>query len=187
MQNLSSLIHRLTIGALLVLLTACAGPRPWFEPLGPGSLDRPTPIRQLVTVEIEGRDHTLQTVLNRGRSELTLVGLTSVGQRVFTMSWDGREATLRSRLTELDRLDPLWMLTDIQLAYWPLAPLRTALPEGFALEEIGTLRVLWQDGELLWMRASESASPWQSEVMVFNASLGYRLRIRPLDMQGDGQ
>lgn len=187
MRNLYSVIHRLTTGGVLLLLAACAGPRPWFEPLGPESLDRPTPIRQLVTAELGDRDHTLQTVLNRGSSALTLVGLSSVGQRVFTMSWDGREATLRSRLAELDRLDPLWMLTDIQLAFWPLAPLRAALPAGFALEEIGTLRVLWQDGELLWMRASESVSPWQSEVMVFNASLGYRLRIRPLDMKGDGQ
>lgn len=182
-----SLIHRLTTGALLLLLAACAAPRPWFEPLEPGSLNRPTPIRQLVTVERGDGSQTLQTVLTRGSSGLTLVGLSSVGQRVFTMSWDGSEATLSSRVAELSRLDPLWMLTDIQLAYWPLAALQTALPEGFKLEEIGTLRVLWQDGELLWMRASESTSPWQSEVMVFNASLGYRLRIRPLHMSGEGQ
>ncbi len=170
-----------------LLLGACAAPRPWFEPLGPETLQRDTPVRQLVTLDFQGRTRALQTVLTRDRGGLTLVGLSSVGQRLFTMTWDGRQAELRSGVAQLDRLDPRWMLTDIQLAFWPLEDLRGALPAGVSLEQVGTQRALWRGGELLWMRATTQADPWRGETRIYNAELGYRLTVRPLDMAGAGR
>lgn len=165
----------------VVLVAGCATPQPWLAPLPPGSLGQTTQARQQVTAHRDGQSRSLQVAIKATPQRLTLIGLSALGQRLFTLVWDGQQAILTGNsLTRLDGLDPDWILADLQLAYWPLAPLRAALPPDLRLEQLGTARTLWRGDKLLWYRSSATADAWHSKLKLYNARLGYRLTIVPL-------
>jgi hypothetical protein len=162
------------------LLSGCVAPRPWLGPLPPDSLGAEIQVRQQLVMARGEKSRSLQVAIRVDAERLTLIGLSDLGQRLFTLDSDGRQAELTSRIPDLQGLDPDWILTDLQLAYWPLPPLRAALPEGLRLEQRAALRTLWRDRRLLWLAVNEFGETWQGEVVVYNLQLGYRLDIRPL-------
>ncbi|MDN5861883.1 MAG: DUF3261 domain-containing protein [Salinisphaera sp.] len=172
--------------ALLAALAAagCAPPRPLLPPLTPGSLGDSITVRQQLTVRFDGEVRSMQVALQVAPTDLTLIGLTALGQRLFTLSWAGGQLALKSRVNRIADIDPARILADLQLAYWPLPALRAALPDSLHLEQYGTARVLWRDGELLWFASSQTANRWGSTLTLYNARLGYRLTIRPLALDG---
>ncbi len=148
--------------------------------MAPATLGASVEVRQQITARFRGDTRSLQVALKVAPHDLTLIGLTAVGQRLFTLSWNGGETTLVSPVDELEDIDPARILADLQLAYWPLPALRAALPDDLRLEQYGTARTLWRDGELLWFASSETAERWASPLTLYNARLGYRLTIEPL-------
>lgn len=136
--------------------------------------------RQQVIVQRDGAVRRLQVALKVAPAKLTLIGLTALGQRLFTLSWNGGHAKLQSTVDSTLDIDPIRILADLQLAYWPLAVLRAALPDRLHLDQYGTARVLWRDAKLLWFASSETADRWGSTMTLYNVSAGYRVTIRPL-------
>ena len=57
--------------------------------LGPAALGRSVEARQQVTVHYRGHTRSLQVALRVVPDDLTLVGLSAMGQRVFTLDWNG--------------------------------------------------------------------------------------------------
>lgn len=166
-------------------MQSCAPSRAWIQPLNTLLPRFEEPVRQLVTIEFRDRVFTVQTVLTQGPSALTLIGLSSTGQRLFTLHYDGRQVSVESRIGAAGAFNPRWILTDMQLAHAPLATLRTALPDDIEIEQLGTWRGLFRDGKLLWMRAGETDATFDSPTMIHNAVLGYRVAIEPLMLQLD--
>lgn len=162
------------------LLSGCAAPRPWLGPLPPNALDTEVEVRQRLVLLRGEESRSMQVAIRVDAERLTLIGLSDLGQRLFTLTSDGRQADLTSRVPDLRGLDPNWILTDLQLAYWPLPSLRAALPEELRLEQRAALRTLWRDRRLLWLGFNESEEPWHGELVVYNLRLGYRLDIQPL-------
>lgn len=180
MRNLRAITLLATLLAS-VLATGCATPQPWLAPLPPDSLSQTTQARQQVTAHRNGQSRSLQVAIKATPQRLTLIGLSALGQRLFTLVWDGQQVTLTGdALDRLGGLDPYWILADLQMAYWPLAPLRAALPPDLRLQQIGTARTLWRGDKLLWYRSSATADAWHSKLMLYNERLGYRLTILPL-------
>lgn len=177
MRNLRSL------GGLLILALAggCVTPSPWIEPLPPGTLDTSGQHRQQVTLERGDTRRSMQVAIETTPGQLTLIGLSALGQRLFTIEWDGTHIRSRAISEELDKLDPRWVLADLQLAFWPLPPLRRALPADLRLAAHGRTRTLWRGDDLLWFCSRTTDDPWQDPVMLYNGRGGYRLYIRPLD------
>lgn len=130
------------------------------------------------------KNRRMQVALQVAPTHLTMIGLTAVGQRLFTLSWNGQQARLDSSISSIDGLDPARVLADLQLAYWPLDALRGALPDNLRLEQYGSARMLWRDGKLLWFASSKGADRWHSPMTLYNTQLGYRLTIRPLTLGG---
>lgn len=174
----------LALWSAVWLLAGCAAPRPWLGPLPPGALDEEVQVRQHLVLVRGEQSRSLQVALRVDAERLTLIGLSDLGQRLFTLTSDGRRAEWRGRASDLQGLDPNWILTELQLVYWPLPPLRAALPEGLRLDQQASVRTLWRDRELLWFGVRESGDMRHGEVVVYNLQLGYRLGIRSLTPQG---
>lgn len=182
--TVTSLVIRLFAVATVAALAGCAPPRPLLSPLPPQTLGTSITVRQQVTAYFDGDRRQLQVALNVAPNDLSLIGLTAIGQRLFTLSWESGHARLHSNIESISKIDPTRILADLQLAYWPLPRLRAALPDDLRLEQYGTARVLWRDGELLWFASSETADRWASTVTLYNARVGYRLTIQPLALDG---
>jgi len=170
---------------VLFVLAGCATPRPWLAPLAPATLGTSIQARQEVTATRGDTINSLQVALKVNADTLTMIGLTPLGQRLFTLVWDGQQANVTTHIDNLRGLDPYWILAELQMTYWPLAPLRAALPADLQLSQHGSARSLWRDDKLLWFRSSALADIWHSEVQLYNARLGYRLSIKPLSIEGN--
>lgn len=165
---------------MAVTIAGCVAPSPLMKPLPPKTLGQSVMARQLVTVHFNGHTRSMQVALKVAPSDMVLIGMTAIGQRLFTLSWQDGQANIKTQIESIETIDPAHILADLQLAYWPLPALRRALPDDMRLQQYGTARVLWYNGRLLWFASSESPDRWHSTMTLYNARLGYRLTIKPL-------
>ncbi|MES1935598.1 hypothetical protein C27AD_04557 [Salinisphaera hydrothermalis C27AD] len=174
----------LRIAPLLVGLAVALGgcmPKPLIQPLGPAALGQSVEARQQVTVHYRGRTRSLQIALRVVPDDLTLVGLSAMGQRVFTLGWNGHAIERGPGLKSAKRIPAKRILADLELAYWPLPALRQALVDpDVRLQQLGNTRTLWRGDTLLWIAYRASGDAWHSRLTVYDARLGYRLDVEPL-------
>lgn len=174
-------VLRLACIIALMALAGCTVPtQPLLAPLAPRTLGESVTVRQQVTAHFDDNVRRMQVALSVTPNDLSLIGLTAIGQRLFTLSWRNGQAHMHSHIKTLSQLEPARILADLQLAYWPLPALRRALPDDLQLAQYGTARVLWRDGRLLWFASSDSRKRWHSTMTIYNARMGYRLTIKPL-------
>lgn len=134
---------------------------------------------QLVRAAYGERSLSIQCAVSVTAETLTVIGLTGVGQRMFTLSWDGERTELTKSPLVPANLDPARLLTDLQLVLWPLesvAPLwaRAGLTvtEPFA----GVRRVL-RGAQLVAEVHYASHDPWHGRVWLVNFVEDYTLTI----------
>lgn len=154
--------------------------------LPPASLGAPLQARQILHAAYGSDEATLQCVVDADGALLSVVCLTALGQRVFTLTYDGRELkTLRAPFAP-DSIDPQRIVADLQLAYWPLEALQPAWQRaGYGVSEPrpGLRRVI-RDGRLF--AEVHSATPalsngrsaaWPARVWLVSFAYGYALDI----------
>ncbi|MES1954805.1 hypothetical protein SAHY_09483 [Salinisphaera hydrothermalis EPR70] len=172
------------IAPLLVGLAVALGgcmPKPLIQPLGPAALGQSVEARQQVTVHYRGHTRSLQVALRVVPDDLTLVGLSAMGQRVFTLGWNGHAIERGRGLKSAKRIPAKRILADLELAYWPLPALRQALTDpDVHLQQLGNTRTLWRGDTLLWIAYRASGDPWHSRLTIYDVRLGYRLDVEPL-------
>jgi hypothetical protein len=167
---------------LCALAAGCAAPTALIRPLPPSTLGRAVTVRQQITAHFHDHVRSLQVVLKVAPDDLTLIGLSPIGQRLFTLGWHGGQPSVKSQIKDLQHLPARRILADLELASWPLDALRTALtdPE-MRLEELGDTRALWQGDRLLWIAFRGPGKSWHQKMTIYNARIGYRLDVQPLD------
>lgn len=166
-------------------LTACSPPAPLIEPLPPSSAQHTGSTRQSVTFEHGSRQHQLQVVTQIGPSSLILVGLSPIGQRLFTLKSTNDNVSLTLPVSDSAGLDPKRVISDIQLAYWPLKPLRHALSSNLCLEKQANTRLIWQGDQLIWLAIRGTGDRWQVPVTIYNQRLNYELHVEPATTPAD--
>ena len=145
--------------------------------LTPSSFAQRITLQQRVHVERDGREVDFDAVLDIGPDSLTLVGV-ALSQRVFTLRYDGtRLVETRSPMLprEVRGVD---VLSDLQLALWPEAAVRAALPTGYALRDTEGQRVLSTGDEEIATITYDGSPRWIGRVTVNNKQFGYRLVIQ---------
>jgi hypothetical protein len=141
--------------ALALALAACATVPPRAAPrdapqlrLAPALLGRTLNLQQHLTLQAPGREQQLDVLLEADERHVQL-GVLALGQVAARLDWDG--------VTLAESHAPWWpqavsaarILSDLQLALWPVAAIRAALPAGWRLDESGNVRTLTQDGDVV--------------------------------------
>lgn len=144
---------------LTATLAGCAGvpeklpAAPWVLGLTPGDLGRPLLISRLVTGTFEERRWRAWVEIEASAGRLNVVVLTAFGVPILTLEQRG---TSDPKITVLEAgtgtLDPRFMLFDLQITHWPVAPLARALAENdltIAVDDDRTRRIITADGRMI--------------------------------------
>ena len=169
--------------AMLLASAGCRGPAPmpmpnrWRLALSPASFPELLSLQQQVKVEQAGRTVDFDAVLDITPDMVTLVGM-AFSQRVFTLQYDGKSLQ-ESRSAMLPKeVQAGDVLSDLQLALWPVEVVRAALPEGWALTDTEGNRVL-SEADTVRTSISYSSTPrWSGTISLSNRQYDYRLTIR---------
>jgi hypothetical protein len=165
-----------------LLLGGCARPLQSAAPpatLAPLGAITPRSASQVLYAAFGARAVTLRTALELDAGSLRVVGVTATGQRLFTASWDGQRIEADRSPLVPGEVDPARVLADVQLALWPLAPVREAF-RAAGLEVIepfaGVRRVL-RGGRLVAEVHYAGGDPWNGRLWLVNLEHDYSLTI----------
>ena len=175
--------HLLAFGLALILAGCGSRVNRAIEPsrwplLAPDSIS-PRSVAQVVRAQYGTNSLTLMGALEITKSELTLVAVTSYGQRAYTIRYDGRRVSAERAAFVPDSIDSERLLADLQLAYWPLAVLEPAWRvAGLKVSEpVPGTRQLWRDQQLVAEVSYYDVDPWQGRLQLRNMEYGYSLII----------
>ncbi len=182
---------RLWLLLLAMLLTACAGghktPSAWLKPgvsvrLPAPGINPAISEQQLLTATVQGRRQSLLVLLNADGQRLTLVGLSSLGIRLFTVTYD-RQGIHTEQAMALPQLPPAGqVLADIMLSYWPVEAWRAVLPQGWSLVDHNDRRRLSDpDGNIVTEIAYGNVAGRRQPIGLDNQVFHYQIVIQHLD------
>ncbi|ATO35431.1 hypothetical protein DZA65_04376 [Dickeya dianthicola] len=184
---------KLILMAAVLLLSACAGkpsdPRPqaWLKPGVKVTLPAPgiSPTveqQQLLTGSYQGKQQSLLVMLQADPRQLSLVGLSSLGIRLFRITYDAAGVHTEQSLV-LPELPPAsQVLADIMLSHWPLSVWQKQLPAGWTLNDDGDTRRLRDNhGELIVEIRYRQRNNQREPVSVKHLAFGYHIVIQYLD------
>lgn len=139
--------------------------------------------QQLLTASVGGSTHQLMTVLEADGRQLTLVGLTPSGVRLFRVRYD-QQGIATEQLSPLltGGMPPVsQVLADVMLCYWPLASWQPQLPPGWTLQDDGLMRRLHApDGALVTEIRYRDADGVREPVSLQQHVFNYRLQLETL-------
>ncbi|MGL4860940.1 MAG: DUF3261 domain-containing protein [Enterobacteriaceae bacterium] len=122
-------------------------PQAWLEPgvrvtLPPPGISPSINSQQLLTGTVQGKQQSLMVLLNADDKRIALAGLSSLGIRLFLLSYDAQGIKTEQSIT-LPQMPPAsQVLADIMLSHWPLALWRERLPDGWTLQDLADRREL---------------------------------------------
>lgn len=150
-----------------------------FSLLPPESFGQSLSLLQSLEINYKGESRQLLAQLEINPNKITLVGLSPLGNRLFTVLWTG-ESLSEEYLAEWPfPFSPKHILADVQLALWFKIPQQV----GFKIREIQSpqLRREILRNEEIVMRISYETRPfWQGEILIQHLERGYQLSIQTL-------
>lgn len=141
-----------TVLVALVVSACATTPKPpppapdFLLKLPPAGLGREVSLNQRITMVRDGDRKSFDALLEVDAAEVR-VALIAMGQTLGTLTWDGKRFTSRVSTHVPPVVTAERIITDVQLAWWPEAEVRGALPEGFTLTEQPGTRALLKDGQ----------------------------------------
>lgn len=121
----------------------------------------------------------VQAVLQASAEHLVLVLTLPFGPRLATIDWSAGGVAIRRDLDlpVAARVPPEAVLSDIVLAFWPEALVRSSLREGVSLVVEPGRRLVIRDGVAVIEVHYDGADPWNGRTRLDNHLFGYRLTI----------
>jgi hypothetical protein len=127
-------------------------PSPPVPPLlEPGSGGLNVQLNQRMTLSMDGRKHHMVMVVSFSPTQTRMTGFTLTGQRLLDIVQEGgRITSWQSELVDRD-IPARWLLSQMQLAYWPEKALQQAYREPWSLRQEARERALYLEDELVVM------------------------------------
>jgi hypothetical protein len=176
----------LASAALFLAGCAASAPRPasvaaGLPLLAPATLGESRTVQQVLHVAFGDRDATLNAVLSLTPEKLQVVGLNAVGLRLFTVEYAGGELKSERAPGLPAEVDPARVLSDLQLAFWPLSALQAATRDTAyeIIEPYARARRLKRNGRLIAEVHYADDRPWSGRVWLSNFEHGYSLAVDP--------
>lgn len=179
---------RILIGIFLLWLSGCALlPReepaeqdagrfelmPIAQPLGPARRI----VQQINAVWSDGQE-SLLAVLELDAGHIAMAGLSNDGLSLFNLTYDGNTVVSDKSPLLPESVKPEFILTDLQLVYWPIAKLQKILPVKWRLEDVDKKRFLYvSDKKQVEVNYLSPDPVWPKVVELVNFQYNYRLHI----------
>lgn len=131
-------------------------PHPPLRP--PASANLQLQATQQLTLDAASQQQQFISVLQISSEQLQLVALSGLGQRLMDITLVGSDITSSGLLFETDQatanntslpFPPQWIISLMQLAYWPLADLQMHWPAPWQVVQQGNQRVLLLEQQLI--------------------------------------
>jgi hypothetical protein len=147
--------------------------------LAPATLGGDRSVNQIVRGAFGEREMTMNCVVTVKGDVMTIVGLSAVGVRLFTMKYDGQATSVDNNVPIPPQLTPERLLADLQLVYWPVTTLDKPLAAaGWQLSEVGAgTRRLRRDSRLIAEVHYAASDAWSGRAWLVNLEHGYTLSI----------
>lgn len=146
--------HAVPLVAAL-MLTGCSHsqkdqqgrPQAWLEPSARVTLPAPgispaVNAQQLLTGSFNGQTQSLLVMLSADDKKLTLAGLSSVGIRLFLVTYDEKGLHTEQSIVVPQMPPASQVLADVMLSHWPISAWQPQLPKGWTLTDKGDKREL---------------------------------------------
>ncbi len=152
--------------------------------LTPASLGQTRLITQILHGEYGDNNFSLHSVVTADAQQLTVIGLTSMGLRAFTLKYDGQNLNEARAPQVPAALQSRQLLNDLQLAFWPLSALQQSWQSagGEVSEPYAGTRRLKKAGVLL-AEVHYAADPWNGRVWLKHFDHRYSLYIESSPME----
>ena len=111
--------------------------------LPPSALPTPLALQQRLAFRHGKRHDTVDALVESDGANTRLV-IHAQGQVALRLDWDGKELKQQRAPFLPAALDGERVLSDLQLVFWPVDAIASALPESWSLREDGKRRVLRQ-------------------------------------------
>lgn len=177
-------MSRLLALLFLALITACAARPPrvaqsGWPPLAPATLGADRTVTQVLRAAFADREMTFNCVVKVDRERVTLVALSAIGERLFTLTFDGTKYDVQSAASVPAALQPERLLDDLQLAFWDLSTLQAALAgtPWQVTEPFAHTRRLKRAGQLVAEVHYLDSDPWTGRLWLVNFAARYSLSI----------
>lgn len=144
--------------------------------LSPASLGCVLSAQQRIMVAVQGRAAQSADVLLEVDAEAVNLALVALGQTLARLSWDGKSLGQQRASWAPEALSSERVLSELQLAGWPLLAVQQALPLGWEMSASEQGRELRQAGELKLRVRYGADRVWSLD----NPQQGYRLTIQTL-------
>jgi len=149
---------------------------PIAQPLGPARR-----IVQQINAVWAGRQESLLAVLELDAKHIAMAGLSSEGLSLFNLTYDGNTVVSDKSPLLPESVNPEFIISDLQLVYWPIAELQKKLPVNWRLEVAGNKRILTVGNKKQVEVNYLSPDPvWPKAVELVNFQYNYRLNIKTI-------
>ncbi len=139
-------------------------------------------VQQQVTGEYNGAHHEMLGVLELHSHQVSLVGLSAQGLKLFTLQYDGDNLVMEKSALVQEHFQPQQVLADIQLALWPEGEIQRQLGVPWRLQQSSRLRQLFYKNNRVVAINYETDDPMQGQFTLTNYQYGYSLRVRTLEV-----
>lgn len=150
-----------------------------FSLLSPESFGQSLSLLQSLEINYRGETRQLLAQLEISSNNITLVGLSPLGNRLFTVLWTG-ESLSEEYLAEWPfPFSPKHILVDVQLALW----LKIPHQDGFKIREFKSpqmKREILRNEEIVMRISYETRPYWQGKILIQHLERGYQLSIQTL-------
>ncbi|HXU93864.1 MAG TPA: DUF3261 domain-containing protein [Gallionella sp.] len=185
-------MRKFFILVLSLFLGACAGVQKHpaqvelpLPKLSPASFNGAVSLTQRLSFERTGVEsgpgQVIEAMLEIDDSDVRLAGF-ALGQRILTLHWDGHALTSERHPQLPQTVDADRVLRDVQYAYWPMAAIRTVLPQDWSLDDEAGVRILRYQGKPMLLVHYSVEPRWQGRAELDNILEGYRLTIESSEL-----
>lgn len=164
-----------------------------FRLLAPANLGEQVILTQVVTLSYGAESQQLLFFSEVNAEAVNIAGLLPDGTRLFSISYDGASLLSEGNSEVLTRLDPPYLLADMQMALWPLAAVRSSLDTANACFAAGTCqlletadqrqRTLSRNGNVIIDIRYQDLPAYRATLAYEHRARGYSLQIETVDVE----
>ncbi len=153
---------------------------PMAPPVGPSRR-----VVQQITAQWPDRTETVLCVLELDKQRIAMAGLTNDGLSLFNLTYDGKKNLADKSPLLPDSVAPEFIITDLQLVYWPVAVLQKSLHgSAWRLEvDSGHRRLYYQGNKTVEVNYLVPDAVWAKSVELSNYRYNYRLQIKTISYE----